>query len=108
MLAKYYGNDDLAEGLPPNFTHDAELPPKPYSMVHILTTQGHPEWSAEIINPLVDEFLKDGKIDEDLARNAKQHTQNEDDAQVFGRAMMRVMGVAWSETHEAAEKKGDK
>lgn len=108
MLAKYYGEDDLKEGKPPEYTHDTELPPKPYSMVHILTTQGHPEWDAEVINPLVDEFLKNGKIDEELARNAKQNTQNEDDAQVFGRAMMRVMGVAWSETHKAAEKNRQK
>lgn len=54
------------------------------------------------------EFLRDGKIDEELARKAKQRTKDDDDAQVFGRAMMRVMGVAWSETHKAAEKNGQK
>lgn len=52
MLAKYY--NDLAEGNPPGLTHDTELPPRPYSMVHILTTQGHPEWGAEVIDPLID------------------------------------------------------
>lgn len=54
MLAKYYQEDDMKEGLPPPFTHDTELPPVPYSLVHILTTQGHPEWGPEVIDPLVD------------------------------------------------------
>lgn len=52
------------------------------------------------------EFLKEGKIDEDLARMAKEKTKEEDDSLVVGRAMMRVMGVAWSETHKVAQKKG--
>lgn len=105
-LCKYYADEDLKEGLPPAFTHDTPLPPKPYSLVHILTTQGHPEWGHEVINPLVDEFLQDGKIDKELAEAAKVNAQRPDDSEKFGRAVMRVLGVARRETHEIGEKLG--
>lgn len=66
--------------------------------------------------------MQDGKIDEDLAKTAKEYTKMHDDAevsqcekdpcvillilfphQVFARALMRIAGVAWEETHKFAE-----
>jgi len=101
-LVKYY-DDKEGKREAPAFTHDTKLPPKPYSMMHILTMQGHPEWGPEVIDPLVDEFLREGKIDEELAKTAKKYTKKDDNGEIFGRAMMRMLGVAWQETHDLVE-----
>ena len=52
------------------------------------------------------EFLEDGKIDKELAEAAKVNAQRPDDSEKFGRAVMRVLGVARRETHEIGEKLG--
>jgi len=99
-LVKYY------KGVVPEFTHGAKLPPAPYSQVHILTTQGHPEWDGKhVIIPLVEEFLKDGKIDKELAEEAKENAKRSDDSVILGRALLRVMGVAYQSTHDLAAQK---
>lgn len=44
-LVKYYSDhelDDMED--PPEYRHGERRPPKPYSMMHVFTCQGHPEW----------------------------------------------------------------
>lgn len=44
-LVKYYEKHELNDMEdPPEYRHGEERPPKPYSMIHIFTCQGHPEW----------------------------------------------------------------
>ena len=48
-IVKYYDGDI------PGFTHGSKLPPEPYRSVHIISLQGHAEWSGKhVILPLVD------------------------------------------------------
>lgn len=44
-LVKYYNPNELDDMEdPPTYRHGERRPPKPYSMMHVFTCQGHPEW----------------------------------------------------------------
>jgi len=92
MLVKEY------EGEPPNFKHRT-CSPGIYKNMHIYTTQGHPEWSKEVIIPLVDDFEKDGKFSKEIADEGRRLAEQSDDAEILGNSILRFLGVAKERTH---------
>jgi len=63
--------------------------------VHILTLQGHPEYTEEVINGLVTIRSQLGIISPEAAADAERRRyRKQDGIEVLGRAIWGVLGVA--------------
>lgn len=81
---------------PPAFTHSEShtLPSAPWSRVHIIAFQGHPEWHEDIIIPFIDDYEKDGTFDSKLAESSREQTKKPHDGERVGKVLLRVLGIA--------------
>ncbi|KAK8843924.1 hypothetical protein IAR55_006716 [Kwoniella newhampshirensis] len=91
-IVHFYADDKQ----PPAFTHSEEdtLPGDPWSRVHIIAFQGHPEWHEDIIIPFIDNYEKEGTYDAELANKARKQTKLPHDGARVGKVLLKVLGVA--------------
>ncbi|WVQ99799.1 hypothetical protein IAU59_006941 [Kwoniella sp. CBS 9459] len=81
---------------PPAFTHSHAhtLPSEPWSRIHIIAFQGHPEWHEDILIPFIDNYEKDGTFDAEFAEKARKQSKEKHDGERVGKILLRVLGVA--------------
>jgi len=74
---------------------DAASPPQPTD-VHILTLQGHPEFTRRIVDKIVAARASTGVLSADVVEDANRRAGwRNDGVSVVGRAIWRVLGVGW-------------
>lgn len=62
--------------------------------IHVLTVQGHPEFSPDIVNLVVDAREKSGVMDAETVRTAREKANKRDDGVgPIGKAVFAVLGV---------------
>ena len=62
--------------------------------IHIFTVQGHPEFTGEIVNAIIDAREHSGVMSADAVRQGREHAfRNHEGIGAIGRAIWRVLGV---------------
>ena len=95
---------DIVPDVPPSFENIGSSPVcavqglvKRYpnsSEIHILTVQGHPEFTADIVQAIIDVREKSGAMDENTVKDGRRRAIIEHDGiGAIVRAMWRVLGV---------------
>ncbi|KAN0059868.1 hypothetical protein ACQY0O_008442 [Thecaphora frezii] len=69
-----------------------EGPREPWSRIHIIGIQGHPEWHEGVILPLVDAYEKEQTLTSQQAEEARRRTRLKHDGRVVGKALLAVLG----------------
>lgn len=76
--------------------------PSPPRGLQILTVQGHPEFTTEIVEMLIEAKTEMGNAPEEIKEEASKRAKREDDALKVGRRVLCMLGV-----EEAREEGGD-
>jgi hypothetical protein len=77
------------------FTQPAMSPSPSLDNVHVLTVQGHPEFTKSISSILIDVRQRKGLIDDKTAEDGRRRADwRNDGVAVFGKAFWKVMGVS--------------
>lgn len=78
------------------FTHPTMSSPSPsFDNIHILTVQGHPEFTKSISSIVIDARHKMGILDEKTAEDGRRRADwRNDGVTVFGKVFWTVLGVS--------------
>jgi GMP synthase-like glutamine amidotransferase len=66
---------------------------RPLTDIHILTVQGHPEYTEPIVATMINFREASGVLDAQTAEDARRRVGCRNDGVVFGRAIWGVLGV---------------
>ena len=74
---------------------ESDIPPNPSpTQIHILTLQGHPEFTSNIVSHIIDARSKAGVFSPEVEKEARRRAGlNHDGQGLLGRAIWRVLGV---------------
>lgn len=72
---------------------DAHMPIPSDSMpqIHILTLQGHPEFTAEILKMIIGVRVQKGVLDKDTAEDGMEHVDDRNDGLDIARVIWKVL-----------------
>lgn len=64
------------------------------SNIHILTVQGHPEFTSDIVNSIIDVRERNGAMSADVVKDGRERAvKSHEGIGKIGRAIWRVLGV---------------
>ena len=72
---------------------DAHIPTPsgPIPRIHILTLQGHPEFTAEMMKMIIGVRSQKGVIDKDIAEDGLKHADDRNDGVRIARVIWKVL-----------------
>ena len=86
-MVRLYGNANIANADPVRVASDP-------TAIHILTVQGHPEFTAEIVSVMVDARGRSGAMSAEVVQESQARAyRGHEGIGAVGRAIWRVLGV---------------